>query len=101
MSDKLDSVHSLAVQVANIDQAVAWYTSSFNCNVIQKEITRAELEFENTKLVLTLPSQEPRYVAFGKDNAESYGTLKDRGDGHPSTYLSDPTGNIVKLIKTN
>jgi catechol 2,3-dioxygenase-like lactoylglutathione lyase family enzyme len=95
----LDPLHHIAISVADVAAAVSWYTTSFKCKVISQDIKKAVLEFSNTTLVLVLPSQEPPHLAFEKNNAEEFGELKSRGDGYQSTYLSDPTGNVVKLLK--
>lgn len=93
-----DQIEHIALSVGNIDAAVAWYQSSFDCELISKTISRAVLQFSNCKLVLVLPSQERSHLAFIKEDAESYGKLTPRGDENPSTYVSDPAGNIIKLF---
>lgn len=93
-----DSLEYLALNVSDIDSAVAWYTSSFDCTVASKSADRALLQFANVKLQLVLPSSERPHAAFIKADAASFGELRSRGDEQPSTYVSDPAGNIIKLL---
>ena len=95
---ELDSVRHVALSVSNLDSAIEWYQTSFSCEVISRAKTKAVLQFANLRLVLVLPSSEQAHVAFEKTDAASYGELKDRGDGAPSTYVSDACGNLVKLV---
>jgi catechol 2,3-dioxygenase-like lactoylglutathione lyase family enzyme len=97
----LSSINHITICVSNIEQSVNWYQSSFTCELIKYEPTFAVLEFENLKLVLSLPSLERPHIAFNKDNAESFGELKEMKDGSMGTYIADPTGNIVELVKNN
>ena len=96
-----DTVGHVAINVANLEQAVHWYTTSFSCEVISRSPKRVILQFANVRVSLVLPSLEPPHIAFCKSDAASFGELTDRGDGAPSTLLSDPTGNIVKLFSTD
>ena len=97
----LDTIHHIAIQVANLQEAINWYTSSFRCKLVHQDKREAILEFENTKLLLTLPSMQQRHIAFRREDAESFGELRPQTDGSQGTAVSDPTGNIVKIIKQN
>lgn len=94
----MDSIHHIAIHVADLARAVHWYTTSFECEVSYQDKTQAVLEFANCKLVLVLPSQQPPHVAFPRRDASTLGELLLRPDGLYSTYLSDPTGNVVEVI---
>ena len=96
----LTTINHITICVSNIEQAVNWYQTSFACELIRYEPTMAILEFANLKLVLALPSQERPHLAFDRDNAESFGELKEMNDGSLGTYIADPTGNIVELVKS-
>jgi catechol 2,3-dioxygenase-like lactoylglutathione lyase family enzyme len=96
----LSSINHVTICVANIEQAVNWYQSSFVCELIKYEPTFAVLEFANMNLVLSLPSLERPHIAFNRENAESFGELKEMRDGSLGTYIADPTGNIVELVKS-
>ena len=100
MTEKLDDILHISLNVADITKSVAWYTSSFNCQVISASITRASLQFGNIRLDLCLPSQDPCHIGLPKFDAETYGPLSERHNGEQSTYISDHTGNLVELIKT-
>ena len=96
----LSSINHVTICVANIEQAVNWYQESFSCELIKYEPTIAVLQFANLNLVLSLPSLERPHIAFEKENADSFGELKEMKDGSLGTYIADPTGNIVELVKS-
>ena len=98
-ASSLDTLRHVTLSVANIEDSIAWYTSSFSCEVVSQTARKAVLKFNNVMLVLVLPSSELSHIAFLKDDAETFGELKERGDGIRSTYVSDPSGNLVKLVK--
>ena len=62
--DSLDSIHHITIQVADIEQSIHWYTTSFACEVVYKDKTEAILQFANTRLILALPSMQQRHIAF-------------------------------------
>ncbi|MCB0345214.1 MAG: hypothetical protein KDD66_08845 [Bdellovibrionales bacterium] len=93
-----DSIEHIAINVADIDSAVEWYISSFDCELTAKTAQKAVISFANCKLVLVLPSIERQHTAFVKRDAATYGELTPRGNEAPSTYVSDPAGNIIKLF---
>ena len=41
----------------------------------------------------------PPHIAFEKDNAEDYRTLKKHRDGTSSVYINDPSNNSVEILK--
>lgn len=94
----MDSIHHISISVAEIDSAVHWYTTSFQCELLYQEKTKAALRFENITLELSLPSQEPPHLAFVRDDAASLGELRKRTNGTHSTFIADPTGNAVEII---
>ena len=96
MSDEIDHI---AINVADIAAAVAWYKTSFSCEVESESATAAVLRFANVRLSLVLPNREQPHVAVEKSDASTYGELRDRADGRRSTYVSDPTGNLVELLE--
>ena len=100
-AEALTEVAHVALAVADIGQSVRWYTSSFACSVIIEQKTFALLQFANLKLALVLPSQEPPHLAFLREDALQFGELSRRNDGLLSTYLSDPTGNVVELVASS
>ncbi len=96
--NQLDEIDHVAVVVADIENSVAWYTSSFACEVEMLDKTVAVLRFRNLKLVLVLPSQQRAHVGYKKSDAATYGEITPRPDGISSTFVADPTGNMVELI---
>ena len=94
----LDKIHHVALQVADIDASVRWYTGSFSCEVLSQGKTSAVLEFNNIRLSLVLPSQEPPHLAFVRDDAGTFGELRQKSDGTQACFVADPTGNLVEVI---
>ena len=99
--DTLDRMHHVAIAVADIASAVAWYTSTFRCTVAYQDPTWALLDFENLKLALVAPDQHPPHVAFTSPEAERFGALTTHRDGTRSTYVNDPAGNSVEIMATD
>lgn len=95
----LDSIHHIALHVADLEVATKWYETSFKCERLYADRSQAVLQFHNIQLVLVLPSSEQPHVAFLKENAETFGELFPTKTGESSTVVSDPTGNIVELVK--
>ena len=101
MEEKLDRVHHVAVNVADLKKTVQWYQTSFLCSLIYEDEKQAVLQFENIRLVLLLPSHEPTHVAFYRKDAKVFGELRKQLDGGLQTVIADPTGNMVKLVCSN
>lgn len=99
MSQVLDSLHHIALTVADIEQSVEWYTTSFHCEVLYHERTEAMIQFDNIRLQLFLPSQQPPHIACVRSDAKTFGELREHRDGMQSTFVADPTGNVVELIQ--
>jgi extradiol dioxygenase family protein len=94
----LDTMHHVAVVVPDIRQAIAWYTTTFNCTIHHQDDTWAFLDFANIQLALVTPSQHPAHLAFVSPQAERFGPLQRHRDGTRSIYISDPFGNAVEMI---
>jgi catechol 2,3-dioxygenase-like lactoylglutathione lyase family enzyme len=94
----LDSIHHIAVSVNDVNAAVDWYTSTFQCKVSYQDDTWAFLEFANLRLALVIPSQHPPHVAFLSPEAEKFGPLKPHRDGTRSCYVTDPAGNSIEIM---
>jgi extradiol dioxygenase family protein len=84
--------------VPDIRQAVAWYTTKFNCTINYQDDTWALLDFANIQLALVTPGQHSAHIAFVNPNAAKFGPLQQHRDGTQSVYISDPFGNAVELI---
>ncbi len=97
--EKLDQIHHLAINVADLEKSIKWYQQSFNCRLIFQAKAQAILEFANVKLTLVLPSAEPLHLAFCRKDAKTLGTLRERVDGVNSTFIADPTGNVIEVIE--
>ena len=97
-SGSLDSIEHIAIAVADVASAVAWYTSNFRCAVAYQDATWALLDFDNLQLALVIPEQHPPHIAFISPEAESLGALTTRRDGTRSAYVKDPAGNSVEIM---
>ena len=94
----LDRIEHVAIAVADVASAVAWYTATFRCAVAYQDATWALLDFENLKLALVIPGQHPPHLAFASPKAEAFGELTTHRDGTRSIYVSDPSGNSVEIM---
>jgi len=94
----LDRIEHVAIAVADVDSAVAWYTSHFRCTVAYKDATWALIAFDNLKLALVVPEQHPPHIAFTSPEAEKFGALTTHRDGTRSIYIKDPAGNSVEIM---
>lgn len=99
--NELDQVHHIALPVADISQSIAWYQSSFSCELAYQDATQAILQFNNIRIVLVLPSQQRMHIAYLRDDAETLGELREQVDGIQSTFVADPTGNPVEIVALN
>ncbi len=99
MNDQLDRLHHIAINVADIEKSLKWYQSSFRCEVVYRDRTQAVLQFVNVRLTLVLPNTEPSHIAFERDDAKTLGELRERPDGTESTFVADPTGNVIEILK--
>ena len=96
-AQKLDTVHHVAVAVANVKDTVDWYAKRFDCKVAYQDETWALVEFANISLAFVLPEQHPPHFAvLGDPNA--FGEAKTHRDGTRSVYLKDPSGNDVEIL---
>ena len=95
-----DTIQHVAVVVPDIQQAVEWYTTKFNCTINYQDDTWALLDFANIQLALVTPGQHPAHIAFLNSEAEMFGPLQRHRDGTQSIYITDPFGNAVEMIAT-
>ncbi len=91
-------IDHLVVLVADLEQSIHWYTTSFSCEVIYTTRTLAVLQFKNIKLVLSLPSEQRPHIAYKTETAHEFGEIFEQGDLCHSTFVADPTGNLVELV---
>ncbi len=103
MTDKsvLDTMDHIAITVNNINEAVAWYSNNFKCQITFQDDTWAYLEFANIRLALVVASQHPSHIGFAVENAAKYGVLKTHRDGTRSVYIRDPAGNAIELLDSD
>ena len=53
----LDSIHHVAIPVANVAEAVSWYREHFRCEVSYQDESWALLKFANASLALVISEQ--------------------------------------------
>jgi catechol 2,3-dioxygenase-like lactoylglutathione lyase family enzyme len=98
MSEKLDSIHHVAISVDNVATAVDWYQKTLRCKVEYQDETWAMLRFANASLALVIPGQHPPHIGFATPTAASHGELRTHRDGTRSIYISDSSANAVELL---
>ena len=97
----LDELHHVAIQVQDIERAVAWYCDQFRCEISWQDNTWALLRFANTSLALVLPGEHPPHLAFSMEDAERHGTLQPHRDGTRSIYIKDSEGNTIECLDSD
>lgn len=95
----LDTIHHIAIEVTDIQQAIDWYQKHLRCEVAYQDKTWGLLKFENVALALVLPGTHPPHLGIPCDHPEQYGEVKPHRDGTSSAYIKDPFGNWVEMIK--
>lgn len=96
----LDTLHHVAIPVADIGAACSWYQQRFGCRVEYQDQSWALLAFANLRLALVMPGQHPPHFAITRPDAASFGPLTEHRDGTRSVYLRDPWGNAVEVLET-
>jgi catechol 2,3-dioxygenase-like lactoylglutathione lyase family enzyme len=66
---ELTEIDHITLVVADLEQSINWYQSSFSCEVLYKARTLAVLLFNNIKLILSLPSEQRPHIAYKKETA--------------------------------
>ncbi len=94
-------VDHVAFVVPNIANAVEWYSSKIDVDILYQDESWAMLEFFNTKLALVLPGHHPPHFAIKSElnqfpcNADE---IAEHRDGSSFYYLCDPYGNAIEWI---
>jgi len=96
---ELTKLHHLAIQVKDIQRAIAWYQSRFTMVVEYQDASWALLRFQNIGLALVKPEQHPPHIAFEHEHAETFGPLTRHRDGTQSIYIQDSEGNSVEILQ--
>ena len=99
MTQKLSTIHHVAIQVKDIGQSVMWYTQRYECVVDYQDDTWAMLRFSNTSLALVLPEQHPYHICILADDLEPYGRVESHRDGTQFVYIQDADGNDIEMLK--
>ena len=98
MTNKLDQIDHIAVQVKDIKKALIWYHDNFKCKELYSYKTWAFIEFSNIKLALVTEQEHPSHFAVinKKINLDKK-SVKHR-DGSISKYIKDMDNNYIELI---
>ena len=101
MTNNLDQIDHIAIQVKDVKKALKWYHNNFNCKEIYSDATWAFIEFCNIKLALVVEKEHPPHFAIiNKKIILNKKTAKHR-DGSVSKYIKDIDNNYIELIKYN
>lgn len=96
---ELSEIDHCVIMVADLGASIKWYQSSFSCKLIYKTRTLAILQFKNMRVVLSLPSEQRPHLGIIKEDAEVFGEISEQADLCFSTFIADPSGNPVEIIK--
>jgi len=102
MTNTLDQIDHIAIQVKNIKKSLDWYLSNFKCKEIYSDKTWAFIEFDNIKLALVTNTEHPAHFSIinNKIKLNQKNVLEHR-DKSISKYIKDINGNYIELIKYN
>ena len=95
---ELSKLDHVAICVHDLNAALAWYSSSFDCELVYRDDEQAILQFDNIRVALVMPSFQRPHLAFLKSDADTYGEIRDLVDGTESTFISDASGNLTELV---
>ena len=96
---QLDAIDHVAIHVVNIEEALAWYQTTFHCELIYQDSTWALIRFANVRLALVTSGQHPPHLAVERSDAEAFGPLRTHRDGTRSTYVHDPSRNAIEVLE--
>ena len=95
----MEELDHVAIVVADIDKALAWYREFFDVRTLHADGSWVLLQFSNIRLALVSPGQHPPHLAVQRSDAESHGPLNRHRDGTMSVYTRDPWGNEIEVMK--
>jgi catechol 2,3-dioxygenase-like lactoylglutathione lyase family enzyme len=95
----LTTIDHIAITVDDPKEAVEWYKSNFDTELIYLDDTWAFIQFENIKMAFVKKGTHPSHFAIEVDIFEPTDRIKKHRDDSISTYKKDPWGNIYELIK--
>ena len=96
----MDEINHIAISVKDLSLTLSWYQSNFESKVLYQDDTWAMLQFANIKLAFVVADQHPSHICFSNPDADKYGKLTTHRDGVISTYITDPSGNVIEIIKS-
>ena len=94
-------VDHIAFVVPNISEAVAWYDSKIDMEIVYQDETWAMVKIAGTKLAFVLPGQHPTHFAIQSELNEfpcNDDEIKQHRDNSSYFYLKDPYGNAIEWI---
>lgn len=99
MKNSLSEIDHVVIMVADLETSITWYQTSFCCELLYKAKTLAILQFANTKIILSLPSEQRPHLGILKEDANLFGEVSEQTDLCHSTFIADPSGNPVELVQ--
>ena len=94
-------VDHVAFVVPNIQEAVEWYGSKMDIEIVYQDDTWAMLAFQGVKLALVLPGKHPPHFAIKSELSRfpcSEDEIGQHRDHSSFYYMTDPYGNAIEWI---
>ena len=91
------TVRAVALPVADVARAVAWYTEVFGCRVVRQEPQRAVVAFANLELHLTAPQLDPPVLTLVAPDVPGLATASREANGARVLRMTDPWGNALEV----
>ncbi len=102
MTNTLDQLDHIAIQVKDIQKSLDWYLNNFKCEELYSDKTWAFIKFENIKLALVTNSEHPPHFAIlSKKIKLNQKSVIEHRDKSISKYIKDLDGNYLELINYN
>jgi catechol 2,3-dioxygenase-like lactoylglutathione lyase family enzyme len=96
---ELTTVDHIAIAVSDLEKSKQWYLSSFEGEIVAENNREVIIQYQNIRVSLVLPSHQQPHIAFRKNDTSSFGELRPQLGDINSTFIADPSGNVVELVK--
>ena len=93
-----DYIDHIAIEVKNVEEAVNWYSSKFNCIIKYQDDTWAMLGFNNISIALVTPGEHPPHFAVVKESISENPRVNFHRDGIGYLYSNDLDNNVIELV---
>lgn len=94
-------IDHVAFVVPNITEAVEWYQSKLEIEILYQDETWAMLKVRDVKLALVLPGKHPPHFAIKSELSKfpcKESEIGKHRDNSSFYYLCDPYGNAIEWI---